>query len=214
MPITSHCGHQAPPVRGGAFLRFVHVRSLVVPVLVQISDFSFMALSVHRVQGPWAAQEGPIERLLAKVKNASGRIGIFWFFILDMYLLFVMVISMLALLASIVVLAMHHHSNQSPVPEWMKRFLRISNTATTVETIKFNREHKAADISKASTEEAILLRTILQELKILNKCKDTDTEGDWQKAAKQMDCIFFWIFFVFIFFLNLYFLLSHLIVVH
>ncbi len=126
-----------------------------------------------------------------------------------------MIISMLALLASIVVLAMHHHSNQSPVPEWMKRLLRISNTATTVETIKFKREQKATtDISKASTEEAILLRTILQELKILNKCKDTDTEGDWQKAAKQMDCIFFWIFFVFIFFLNLYFLLSHLIVVH
>ncbi len=26
---------------------------------------------------PWAAEEGPIELLLAKVKNASGRIGIF-----------------------------------------------------------------------------------------------------------------------------------------
>ena len=33
--------------------------------------------TVHGVNGPWAAQEGPIELLLAKVKNASGRIGIF-----------------------------------------------------------------------------------------------------------------------------------------
>ena len=41
------------------------------------SIYDFIALSVHGVEGPWAAQEGPIELLLAKVKNASGRIGIF-----------------------------------------------------------------------------------------------------------------------------------------
>ena len=33
--------------------------------------------SAHGVFGLWAAQEGPIELLLAKVKNSSGRIGIF-----------------------------------------------------------------------------------------------------------------------------------------
>ena len=30
------------------------------------------------VRFPWAAWEGPIELLLAKVKNASGRIGMFY----------------------------------------------------------------------------------------------------------------------------------------
>ncbi len=36
-----------------------------------------LGCGVHGVEGSWAAQEGPIELLLAKVKNASGRIGIF-----------------------------------------------------------------------------------------------------------------------------------------
>ena len=33
--------------------------------------------SLHSTECTWAAKEGPIELLLAKVKNASDRIGIF-----------------------------------------------------------------------------------------------------------------------------------------
>ncbi len=118
-----------------------------------------------------------------------------------------MVISMLALLAAIVVLAIHHHSDHTPVPEWMKRLLRLPNTAENTENIK--REDKTPGNSEASIEEAILLSlsTIIQELKIINKSKGTDTGGDWQKAAKQMDYIFFWTFFVCIAILNLLFLI-------
>ena len=35
---------------------------------------------VHAVHGPLVAREGPKKLLLAKVRNASGRIGIFPFF--------------------------------------------------------------------------------------------------------------------------------------
>ena len=78
---------QAPP-EGGPF-KVLQVRGLLLlgskisDNSAQLARFSGLfisvvrAWSVHGVQDPWAAQEGTIELLLAKVKNASGRIGIF-----------------------------------------------------------------------------------------------------------------------------------------
>ena len=132
-----------------------------------------------------------------------------------------MTLSMLSLVATVVVLAVHHHDPSTPVPGWLKSFLRMHPKVTRVGVknpeqpmeersisllqvtdldMDYIKEKKM--LSDTDQVQTGLLYSILMELKQLNK-PDAVGGNEWKTAAKKLDTIFLCTFLIVTILLNI-----------
>ena len=132
-----------------------------------------------------------------------------------------MALSMFSLVATVVVLAVHHHDPSKPLPSWFKSFFKMHPKATKVGATKPRMPMKESSLSLlevtdldvdtitnkqmfSETEkvQTSLLYSILMELKKLNKSDETEL-NEWKTAAEKLDNIFFYSFLIITILLNI-----------
>ena len=137
------------------------------------------------------------------------------------YLNVAMALSMLSLLATVVVLAVHHRNDSTPVPQWLKIMLQLqpktsnkdkhketdSNTpgdefGNVIPTERFELE---LDVIRSNTNNTVnydklqttILCGILLEMKENKNTATSATESqEWKLIAEGLDIIFFCLFLV------------------
>ncbi len=117
-----------------------------------------------------------------------------------------MAMSMMSLLGTVAVLALHHHNPADPLPPWIAKILQLypkkiqSNsitdqqnniTHTTIEpfTLPYDNNVEKVDISSSQTS---IWEQMLAELKKMNSPEKLENGGtihhnQWQKAASKLD---------------------------
>ena len=134
------------------------------------------------------------------------------FIISAIYLIGAMALSMFSLVATVVVLAVHHHDPSKPLPKWFKSLLKMQLKATKVGATKPKMSIRESSFSLlevtdldvdiitdkkmfSQTEklQTSLLYSILMELRKLNKLDETEL-NEWKVAAEKLDNIFFFTF--------------------
>ena len=134
------------------------------------------------------------------------------------YLIGAMALSMFSLVATVMVLAVHHQEESTPVPGWLKSFLRLQpkSPKVGVSTLQVkpvrNSSVNLLDVTDLNTEkeggkiaeniQSGLLYNILLELRKLNK-QESSLQNEWKIAAKKLDKVFFYAFLVTTLLLNI-----------
>ena len=132
-----------------------------------------------------------------------------------------MALSMFSLVATVVVLAVHHHDPSKPLPTWFKSLLKMHPKVTKVGAKKPKMPMKESNLSLlevtdlnvdtitdkkifSETEkvQTSLLYNILMELRKLNKSDEAEL-NEWKTAAEKLDNIFFYAFLIITILLNI-----------
>ena len=125
---------------------------------------------------------------------------------------------MFSLVATVVVLAVHHHDPSRPLPKWFKSLLKMQPKVTKVGATEPKRESSiilldVTDLdvdtitdkkmfSETEKLQTSLLYSILIELRKLNKSDETEL-NEWKTAAEKLDDIFFFMFLIITVLLNI-----------
>ena len=130
-----------------------------------------------------------------------------------LYLIGAMALSMFSLVATVMVLAVHHHDPSKPLPSWLKSILRMhpnltkvgvnepqrkpvrESTMNLLQVTDLNMETITDKKLFSETEkiQTSLLYSILTELKKLNKSDEVEP-NEWKTAAERLDNFFFYAF--------------------
>ena len=144
--------------------------------------------------------------------------------IVDIYLNLVMIISMLSLVATVTVLAVHHRNDSNPVPQWLKVLVQVkrktdnkvendhsevdgalghefkNNESTPSKKLELHFDTIRSDTTNTANDDKLLtavLYGILLELKENKKNAACATEShEWKRVAERLDIIFFRFFLV------------------
>ncbi len=126
------------------------------------------------------------------------------------YLLLVMAMSMMSLLGTVAVLALHHHNPADPIPPWLAKLLRLypkkiqssttalqQNNRALTQVVPFSlpmdNTKEKVDIASVPTS---LWEQMLEEMKKMNSSGKTENvhHNMWQKAASKLDRYMLYIF--------------------
>ena len=121
------------------------------------------------------------------------------------YLLYSMASTCLSVLAEIFVLMVHHNTNISGPPAWLRTLIRRKDVKKSpiLVNIKYHSQESVHQMASESATEndgdvCILLRRVLQEIENYKQGKHTETlqrqsEKDWQDVAAAIDAMLFYI---------------------
>ena len=135
------------------------------------------------------------------------------------YLNVALVLSVLSLVATVTVLAVHHRNDSTPVPQWLKVLSQLKpktankvendhrNIDSSVTEDEFRKEKVSLDLDVTRLDanntvnidklQTTILYGILLEMKEIKKTIVSATEsGEWKRMAERLDVIFFRLFLV------------------
>ena len=131
-----------------------------------------------------------------------------YFFFSGLYILIIMIVTTVSLAMTILVLHFHHHPADKPVPHWLRRFfLEYVESWLCLKKLRRRRKKK----NQAGVEEGDSC------LKSTGHCngneagddaKSEEYAADWQRVARVLDRLLFWVFTVIVGITTLFFFIA------